>query len=211
MSEWLELASPVPARSPVNCYSLVRGKKNCIPWSQHSVRFTNIREHCVSRPWALRNCQNPWDSRGIRETWQVCYAHTCVHQNLNLIDALRLSVMSLLITNQNCIPVMSIPFFVACAMRSQSGRIVPVYISAVWFISVHLISGLNVKWNVNYIGCPWTVPPFQMLPTEPRMPGPTRQLNGLIPVCVFVSFSAEPGYTLLALGSVPRGMIGRRR
>ena len=46
-------------------------QKNCIPWSQHSVRFTNIREHCVSRPWALRNCQNPWDSRGIRETWQV--------------------------------------------------------------------------------------------------------------------------------------------
>ena len=48
--------------------------KNSIPWSQHSVRFTNIREHCASRPWALRNCQNPWDSRVIRETWHVWWA-----------------------------------------------------------------------------------------------------------------------------------------
>ena len=75
-NEWMTwISQPGPslaARSPVNCYSLVRMQKNCIPWSQHSVRFTNIREHCVSRPWALRNCQNPWDSRGIRETWQVC-------------------------------------------------------------------------------------------------------------------------------------------
>ena len=47
-------------------------KKNCIPRSQHSVRFTNIRELCVSRPWALRNCQNPWDSREIRESWRLC-------------------------------------------------------------------------------------------------------------------------------------------
>ena len=31
----------------------------------------NIREHCIPRPWALRNCQNPWDSLVIRETWQV--------------------------------------------------------------------------------------------------------------------------------------------
>ena len=49
----------------------VSGKKNCIPRSQHSVRFTNIRELCVSRPWALRNCQNPWDSREIRESWRL--------------------------------------------------------------------------------------------------------------------------------------------
>ena len=73
---------------PVNCYSLgtlmishrvpclptsklyVR-QKISIPWSQHSVRFTNIHEHCVSRPWALKNCPNPWDSRVIRETWRV--------------------------------------------------------------------------------------------------------------------------------------------
>ena len=49
----------------------VSGKKNCIPRSQHSVRFTNIRELCVSRPWALRNCQNPWVSREIRESWRL--------------------------------------------------------------------------------------------------------------------------------------------
>ena len=69
MSEWLELPSPVTQPSPVNCYST--RAKNSIPWSQHSVRFTNISEHCASRPWALRNCQNPWDSRVIRETWHV--------------------------------------------------------------------------------------------------------------------------------------------
>ena len=69
MSEWLELPSPVT--QPGQRYSLVRVQKISIRWSQHSVRFTNIREHCVSRPWALRNCQNPWDSQVIRETWQV--------------------------------------------------------------------------------------------------------------------------------------------
>ena len=69
-NEWMTwITQPVTQPSPVNCYST--RAKNSIHWSQHSVRFTNIREHCASRPWALRNCQNPWVSRVIRETWHV--------------------------------------------------------------------------------------------------------------------------------------------
>ena len=90
--QWVN--DPARSRSPVNCYSLgaliisrrvpclptsklYARKKISIPWSQHSVRFTNIREHCVSRPWALRNCLNPWDSRVIRETWRVWICLWC--------------------------------------------------------------------------------------------------------------------------------------
>ena len=93
---------PARSRSPVNFYSLVRVQKISIPWSQHSVRFTNIREHCVSWPWALRNCQNPCDSRVIRETWQVCLmcvwrsrfvfldvAHPALQSSVNTVPSYR--------------------------------------------------------------------------------------------------------------------------
>ena len=78
LRQWVnDLNYPARSRSRHRSTVTVRVQKNSIPWSQHSVRFTIIREHCASRPWALRNCQNPWDSRVIRETWHVWCA--CVY------------------------------------------------------------------------------------------------------------------------------------
>ncbi len=71
MSEWLELPSPVTQPSQL-LQSSPRATKLVFP--DHNIRWdSQISVSIVSRPWALRNCQNPWDSRVIRETWQVWF------------------------------------------------------------------------------------------------------------------------------------------
>ena len=72
MSEWLELG-PARSHSPVTgqLLSIVRLQIFFIPWWQHSVRFTNIREHCLPAvsleklPKSVRLTGNQWDLTGL--------------------------------------------------------------------------------------------------------------------------------------------------